>query len=566
MRSSKKSAKMLSALSVAAVTALASHAASGVTLSMFYGNDPNYSNSNNAVIVGSGLTPSYSAANFDLTGAAEYFAAHTNVSVSQTKPTTITVPVGDYLSLAVDAVVTGNVNPDGGKSTGPGTKSDVVQPNYLGLSDLGVEFNSSDTYGQLLTPVTFSASPISGAANGGTTYFSTASVNTQLSAFTGQTRQGPNGGSGSNAYNVIPNWAGLVTAGDVEPNSAGNNASTGASADSGPHASGAVGINSFPFGGAESPTTSVQAIEQFASTSSTASYNDATDFLDSLIYEGLSPGLVTLAPVVQTGATDYWVLTTAGSSTTASQYRIHSYGPNNTAGFGPSDTIKNLPVLVIDVVGTTQVHPVVNLADSAADNPNYPNVITQGNGNYQGTFSPPNASTLMINGQNAAYSAAQVTGINSNAGEFEGNVQIARWSPITDPEIYGVDVMVNGTQATAAQIQTLLTAINGADGKVPDSLGVLASATDPTNGVLSGLDTSSTTYNLFLTFSSGGPSAADDLGIDLSQTNDPYLAGYSFTAVAVVPEPMTLSLLTLGGIGVMSRRNRRKSEGFGLHI
>jgi hypothetical protein len=80
------------------------------------------------------------------------------------------------------------------------------------------------------------------------------------------------------------------------------------------------------------------------------------------------------------------------------------------------------------------------------------------------------------------------------------------------------------------------------------------------------LDTSSTTYNLFLTFSSGGPSAADDLGIDLSQTNDPYLAGYSFTAVAVVPEPMTLSLLTLGGIGVMSRRNRRKSEGFGLHI
>jgi hypothetical protein len=68
-------------------------------------------------------------------------------------------------------------------------------------------------------------------------------------------------------------------------------------------------------------------------------------------------------------------------------------------------------------------------------------------------------------------------------------------------------------------------------------------------------------YNLFLTFSGTNlpGSATDTLGLDLSSTNDALLSGYTFSAVAVVPEPMSLGLLVLGGVGLMARRNRRKA-------
>ena len=104
----------------------------------------------------------------------------------------------------------------------------------------------------------------------------------------------------------------------------------------------------------------------------------------------------------------------------------------------------------------------------------------------------------------------------------------------------------------------LLTAINNGDSAVPESLGVFASTTDPTNGALNELDGGGV-YNLFLRLAGGGPSASDDLGIDLSNSNDPNLTGYTFTAIAVVPEPMSLGLLGIGGVGLMTRRNRRNS-------
>ena len=66
-------------------------------------------------------------------------------------------------------------------------------------------------------------------------------------------------------------------------------------------------------------------------------------------------------------------------------------------------------------------------------------------------------------------------------------------------------------------------------------------------------------YNLFLDVS---PGLASDvfLGWDLSASNDSNLAGgYTVSAVAVVPEPMSLSLLALAGVGMLARRRSRKA-------
>ena len=57
----------------------------------------------------------------------------------------------------------------------------------------------------------------------------------------------------------------------------------------------------------------------------------------------------------------------------------------------------------------------------------------------------------------------------------------------------------------------------------------MATTTDPTGGTLAGLDGGGV-YNLFLTYAGGAPGGgtSDDLGIDLSSTNDSNLTGYTF--------------------------------------
>jgi len=549
MQSAKKTTKILSALSMAAAAVFASKAAHGATLSLYYGQD-NPTASNNSVMIGTGYAPT-GTGNTAANGADQYFNSSTGVVIAPVGATTITLPVGDYLSLAIDAVLTGNSNPDGGKSTGPTTKTanHAVQPVNLGLASLGAQVSSSDTNGTALTPLGETGA-VSTAANGGTTYFSTGVLNNAGGAG-GLTKQGPNL-VGTGAYNVVPNWVSLTTVGDVEPNQPGF--------DQGTHASGNIFINSPIFGGitsgtsggtsesASNTTTGIQQLEQFATSNNVASYSNATDFVDSLIYEGLTAGTVTLTGAANAASVSYWTLTTAGTSTSLSQYK-------NTP-LGSGDTVNGLPLLVIDVVGapTTGVssHAIVNLADTAADNTNYPTPVV-------GTFSPSTAPTLTITGHNGGYTTAQVTAINAGAGDIVGNVPVTSWNPTTDAEIYGVDVKVGGTQATAAQLAALISAING-DGVAPASSGVTVSTTDPSHGqVLAALDTGTTTYNLFLDFPAGGPSGTDDLGLDFSSTNDSNLSGYTFTAISVVPEPMSLSLLALGGIGLMGRRNRRKA-------
>ncbi len=348
MQASPKTKRIVSAISMAVAAALSTNAAYGVTLTMYYGNDPDYSNSNNAIIIGNGFTPSYSAATFDQTGSPEYFASHTNVPVSQTGLTTITLPVGDYLSLAVDAILTGNVNPDSGKNTGMGTKpsNHQVQPSYLGLSSLAMEIISSDTDATKLTPISPNETvgpagtvSVADGGNGGTFYFSTATMNTQGSTL----HLGANGGSSGGAYNVVPNWN-TVNPIQVEPNEPGF--------DSGTMASGSLlifgpGGLDFIANNVSNTVTGIQQLEQFAASNDVDSYDNATDFFDSLIYQGLSPGLVTLSPTA-TGidTANYWRLTTPGSETSLSEY--------SQTRLSSSDTINNLPDLVIDVVGVPE--------------------------------------------------------------------------------------------------------------------------------------------------------------------------------------------------------------------
>jgi hypothetical protein len=290
----------------------------------------------------------------------------------------------------------------------------------------------------------------------------------------------------------------------------------------------------------------VQTVAAFGA--STASYANATDFENSILYQGLSAGTVTLTPTIKNSGTQYWTNTGTASS-------VSTYAPKTIGG---NDIVNNVPKLVI-VVGAPVTTVITNhaiVALEATADTNYGTTITNGTGVSQGTFSPTSTNTLLVSGGAGSYKVAQVTGISSNAGVATGNVNASGFNPATDPEIFGVDVKVNGTNATPTQLATLIAAIGGTGAPVST---VVAATVDPTGGALSTLqDTGTTSYNLFLTFATGG-GASDNLNLDLSAANDAALVGYTFSAVDVVPEPVSLGLLAVGGLGLMSRRTRRKS-------
>jgi autotransporter-associated beta strand protein len=327
----RKRMKVLAAISMAAAATLAANAAHGATLSLYYGNDPDYSNSNNAIIVGTGYDPD--SGNTNNLGGTQWFSTETNIAVSETSATTITVPVGSYLSLAIDALLTGNSNPAGGNNKGPNHQ---VQPSYLGLSSLSVGVSSTDATAQFLTPIISANPSLSGPVGkfgGKNTYSDSSSINNNSSGYA----QGSNGGGG---YNVIPSWA-ITGQADIQPNEPGYDAPSG---------NGSVGLNFYDSAVNVGPpnstqSTGVQELEQFAASNNSASYNNATDYLDSLIFQGLSPGVVTLSPYVVTAGSSYWTNTSSNPTGSLAQtYGVHI--------FSSSDTVNNTPVLVIDVVGS----------------------------------------------------------------------------------------------------------------------------------------------------------------------------------------------------------------------
>ncbi len=506
MQSAKNRIKVLSALSMAAAATFAANSAKAVTLSLYYGNTagtaagtPTSNATGDGIWVGNSTGSTSTHPSTFKTAKGNLQGTPTQITPNASGPTTITVPLGQYLSISINALLTGDANGDSGKSEVTTKGGTVVEPGSLGLSGLGIRIpvSANDATGSILQPV-----------NNGGAYTSFNSVPGFNSYATLNTVTTTPGGP------AAPSWQ-KSSPGDVEANS------------------GSVGANNQIFGGNSAPNSNaaeISELQQFSASS--AAYGNSTEFFQGLVYQGLSTGVVTLSPFADSTATQYWTVLTPASGLKKGVYQTATgYQPSY---FGTSDSIQSLPVLVIDVVGTgtgtgSSSHAILSLT-AAAPTANY------------GTSS----GTLAVTGSNGKYTLAQITGLS----DVTNYVEATGWNPATDEEIYGLDVLVNGNAANATQLATLINAINGDSSGDGASAGVSASTT-PVGGFPS-------SYNLFLTYAGGGTNP-DFLGVDLSSTNDSNLVGYSFSEVAAVPEPMTIGLLAVGGVGLMARRNRRKA-------
>jgi len=521
MQSAKKHlSKALPAISMAAAAVLAAKSAQAQLVTPFYGNA---AQANGAL---SNSTTTYTTNSVYLApnaagtaGAATQGITYENISGSAVQ--TITVPVGDYLFLAVDVVCSSNPNnpSDAGKFEGStGADPGQTQPSYLGLADLGIQVLSSDTNAAHLAPL--AGAQVSGHPSyaAGYGYSSKATLNTA-------------GTKGQNVGNANPPgaWGAASSPGDVEYNY------------------GSVGVVDQIGGGNTSvdagTAAGVAALQWYSGTSNT--YGQATPEFYKLSYSSVTNGTVTLTPQINLTATNYWTLTnanSAGGATTGS--------PVYTAVSVASSQVATMPVLVVKTGTASSLgHAVISLSVSTA--------VTgpTGYGSNQGTLTVTGGHGYYYTG-NLALSTAQA----------QGYAVVNGFNPESDEEIYALDVEVGGSEATAAQINTLINAINGTDGNSSASPGVLAASYTFAGLDLAGPNPfpaalSATGFNLYLDMNAALLDVANGTNSFFAWdfTADSLLSGYTVDDVAAVPEPVSLGVLALGGVGLLARRSRRRT-------
>lgn len=202
--------------------------------------------------------------------------------------------------------------------------------------------------------------------------------------------------------------------------------------------------------------------------------------------------------------------TGTGTITTATSPTTPTTPTTTTSGSTPTTAVTN---------------PIVSLTAASAGNP---------------TGFGANVGTLTVTGHNGSYTLGHLVITPTASGFAEAHT----FNPTSDPELYGLDVLVGGQQASAADLAILLADVNASGAALG---GLVATLTSP-SAAFPGAD------NFFLTAATP-PSGDNFLGFNLANATG--LSGSATVSeIDVVPEPTSIGLM-LGAAALLAGRRRK---------
>ena len=273
---------------------------------------------------------------------------------------------------------------------------------------------------------------------------------------------------------------------------------------------------------------------------------------------------------------NYTLLTAAGGKTGAGQFVFTGNATTEKLSVGAH----NYQLSLVDPAGVEYLDvfnaaPTISLTSTPGNTQiTSAGTVTPTANSYTGVFNPQGTgnytNAIIVSGSNGSYKAGAVNNISggdtisSTTGAQTASVELEGIN-VPDPTIFLLnltDSTTNGgnqTEATAAQIGTIIADINTAYGST------VASVVTPTNLPASLALTG--TYNLELTF---GPSATEPEYLNFNFGGYSDNTGNATTSVfnvevadvAAVPEPTSLGVIAFGAAGLLARRRRRNSAAF----
>jgi hypothetical protein len=194
-------------------------------------------------------------------------------------------------------------------------------------------------------------------------------------------------------------------------------------------------------------------------------------------------------------------------------------------------------------------HHIVALTNSQGPPDSYGTIVTNGTGPSTATFTSVDGGGLLkVLGKNGGYVPVFANNIDTGAGQSGGYFQIEGFNPVSDSEVYALNVNVGGANPTPAQVAQLVSDING------DNIGVTAS-------ILAGGPYASSFpgYDIALSSNLASYSTVEYLGFDFTQ--DTNVPGVVLTDLGVVPESASADVvLTLATAACAASATRRRRD------
>jgi hypothetical protein len=214
--------------------------------------------------------------------------------------------------------------------------------------------------------------------------------------------------------------------------------------------------------------------------------------------------------------------------------------------------------------------PVITLTSSTASQGTLPQLTNNSSPSaHQGKFSSSNSTNVLtVTGPGTGnYVAAFANTINNGNGDGNDYVQVNGFNPAKDaPEVYALKLDLGGTYlnpANSANTSVIAAIINDINNANSSTFGANIAST--VSGIFAPVFSG---YDVLLTFPSGyitgltpGTPAEVDFGFDFTGYSDTTAGiatgSLTTTDIGVIPEPASIGMMMLGGLGLLGRRKRK---------